>query len=120
MEHRTYEEMLRELVLFSLEKAKGDLTAVYNCLMGVCKEDGALLFAEVHRDRMRDKKQKFLQVKFQLDIREKKFTVQDIKHSTRACRGCGISILEDIYLSTGQGSVQPYLRTNLGPGSSRG
>jgi len=38
--------------------------------MGGCKEDGAMLFAEVHRERMRNKKKKFLQVKFQLDIRK--------------------------------------------------
>lgn len=53
------------------EKAKGNLTAVYNSPMGGCKEDGAILFADVPRDRVRDKKQKFLQVKFQLDTGKK-------------------------------------------------
>lgn len=70
MEHRTQEELLRELDLFSLEKVKGHLTAACNCLMGRCEEDELYLFAELHSHRMRGKKEKLLQVKFQIYIRK--------------------------------------------------
>jgi len=55
LEHLSYEEGLRELALFSLEKRKlqGDLTAAFQYLKVACRKDGENLFSKACSDRTR-------------------------------------------------------------------
>jgi len=73
-----YEERLRELGLFSLEKRRlqGELTAAFQYLKGACRKDGHNFFSESCCDRTRTSGLKPRKGRFRLDRRKKFFTMR--------------------------------------------
>ena len=88
-EHKSYEERLRELRLFSRENRRpsgGALLALYSSRKGGCGEGGVGLFSQATSHGTRGNGLKLHQGRFRLTIRRNFFVARVIKHRNRLPR----------------------------------
>jgi len=73
LKHKSYEEQLRKLKLFSLEKKRfrGDLIGLYNYLKGDYSEVGVGFFYQLHVDRVRGNGSNLCHGMFRFEVRKK-------------------------------------------------
>ncbi|PKU43858.1 hypothetical protein llap_5830 [Limosa lapponica baueri] len=85
LEHLSYEDRLKELGLFSLEKRRlwGDPVATFQYLEGAYRRDGEELFVRDCSNKMRGNGFKLKEGRFRLDIRKKFFTVRVVRQWNR-------------------------------------
>jgi len=95
LEYFSYEDSLRKLGLFSLEKRRlrGELIAAFQYLKGAYRKDGENFFSTACCNRtrgnvfkLREGSFRLREGRFRLDIRKKIFTMRVVKHWNRLPR----------------------------------
>jgi len=88
LQHLSYEDRLRELGLFSLEKRRlqGDLIAAFQYLKGAYKKAREGCFTRAWSERTSRNGFKLKEGRFRFDKRKKLFTVRVVRHWHRLPR----------------------------------
>jgi len=88
MEHLSYEERLRELGLFSLQKRRFREChiAAFQYMKGAYRKGREGLFTRACSDKVRGNGFKLKEGRFRLDMRKKFFTVSVVRHWNRLPR----------------------------------